>query len=96
MNINALVWVFSGLLFLGMLFVIWYNWEGHLTSGLLSRAFFWFGIVCGLFGVITQLGDNVNVGNQTFFGDSQFYFLLGSLSMLAAIYWNTDKSNRIL
>lgn len=70
------------------------NWK--LNSVFLSRVFFWFGIVCGLFGVFTQYGLSYQVENQNLFGDSTFYLLLGSLSTLAGIYWNTDKTNSIL
>lgn len=61
-----------------------------------GKAFFWFGIVCGIFGVSTQYGLTYQIGTQNLFGDSTFYFLLGMLSVLLAVYLNTDKSDRLI
>lgn len=96
MDTSIFEWISAALLVIGVVFVLWHNWEGHLTSNLLGRMFFWFGIICGLFGIFTQYGDTGGLGSQILFGDATFYFSLGSLAILAAIYWNTDKSNRLL
>ena len=58
----------------------------------LARAFFWFGLVCGLFAVFTQYGFRYQVGNQSLFADPVFYLLLGGLSMLGGIFMNTERS----
>ena len=85
------------LIVLGIIFVIWHNWEGHLTNTLLSRAFFWFGMVCLIFGIFTQYASSHNlISTQAMFGDSTFYFSVAMVGLLAGIYWNTEKSNRLL
>lgn len=65
-------------------------WKVSTSS--LGRAFFWFGLVCGLFAVFTQYGLTYQVGSQTLFADPVFYLLLGGMSFLGGIYINTEKS----
>lgn len=67
-----------------------------LDNSLLAKVFFWFGLVCGVFGVFTQYGFSYQVGTQNLFADPVFYFLLGSLSMLGGIFLNTDRTNRLI
>jgi hypothetical protein len=84
------------ILVLAIVFVVFQNWKSVLTGYFLSRLFFFFGVLCGLFGIFTQYGLTAQLGSETLFADPTFYILLGALSMLAGIYWNTDKTNRIL
>ena len=85
------------LIVLGIVFVIWHNWEGHLTNVLLSRSFFWFGAISMIFAIFTQYAANHSIlGDQAMFGDSTFYFGVAMSALLAGIYWNTDKTNRLL
>jgi hypothetical protein len=63
-----------------------------MNTGSLARAFFWFGLVCGLFAVFTQYGFTYQVGSQRLFADPVFYLLLGGMSMMAGIFVNTEKS----
>lgn len=58
----------------------------------LARAFFWFGLVCGIFAVFTQYGFRYQVGSQALFADPVFYLLLGGVSMLGGIFMNTERS----
>ena len=62
----------------------------------LAKAFFWFGLICGVFGIFTQYGFTYQVGTQYIFGDAVFYFLLGSMSMLAGIFLNTNRDGHLL
>ncbi len=57
----------------------------------LSRAFFTFALLCGLFSFATQYGDVYQVGTQIQFGDPMFYVFMGILSMLGGIYVNTER-----
>lgn len=57
----------------------------------LSRLFFYFGLVCGILGVLTQRGLLNQVDPNFLVADPVFFFLLGSLLMLGGIYLNTDK-----
>ncbi|MBI3572790.1 MAG: hypothetical protein HY092_01155 [Candidatus Kerfeldbacteria bacterium] len=65
-------------------------------TSILGKCFFWFGLVCGVLGIFTQYGVAYQVGTQRVFADATFYFLLGSLAMLAGIFLNTDQTNRLL
>lgn len=67
-----------------------------LDIQVLSKAFFWFGLACGVFAIFTQYGVAYQVGTQKVFGDASFYLLTGALSMLAAIYLNTDSSKKLM
>lgn len=93
---NALVWVVGILVAAAVLFVVMMHWKVTLNNMFLSRAFFVFGVVCGVFAITTQYGLVTQIGTQNLFADPVFYLLLGMLSMLAAVYWNTDKTNRLL
>ena len=53
---------------------------------MLARAFLWFGLVCGLFAVLTQLSG------KTFFASSFFYLQAGILGVLASIAVRMDKN----
>jgi hypothetical protein len=50
-------------------------------------AFFVFGLVCAIFGFITE------VEGQIFIIPSSFYLQLATVSMLAAIYFEFTKKN---
>lgn len=65
-------------------------------TSVLAKAFFWFGLACGVLAFFTQYGFVYQVGTQQLFADPVFYLLLGSMSMLAGIFLNTDKTNRLL
>ncbi|USN53809.1 MAG: hypothetical protein H6760_01405 [Candidatus Nomurabacteria bacterium] len=58
----------------------------QLNSSMLARAFLWFGLVCGLFAVLTQLSG------KTFFASSFFYLQAGILGVLASIAVRMDKN----
>lgn len=50
------------------------------TNRLLAQSFYWFGLVCGLFGVLTQMSG------EPLFASPFFYLEVGMLSMLAGIF----------
>ncbi len=51
----------------------------HLTNKLLAKAFFWFGMILGIFSVVTEVyGKNVYL-------PSDFYLFLGIFAMLGSI-----------
>ena len=66
-----------------------------MGTGTLARAFFWFGLINGVFAVFTQYGLTYQVGSQSLFADPVFYLLLGGMSLLAGIFLNTEKSGSI-
>lgn len=92
----VLQWVLAILLAAAITFVAVLHWKGVMNNIFLSRAFFLFGLIFAAFGVITQSGVESLVGSQTMFADPMFYLQLSLISMVAAVYWNTDKSTRIL
>lgn len=56
-----------------------------LSNKVLSKAFFWFGLILGVFGVVTEVyGTNVILS-------SDFYLQLGAFGMLAAIAVSHQK-----
>lgn len=57
----------------------------------LSRLFFYFGLVCGILGVLSQRGILNQVDPNTLVADPGFFFLLGMLLILGGIYLNTDQ-----
>ncbi|MBI5467080.1 MAG: hypothetical protein HY975_02590 [Candidatus Kerfeldbacteria bacterium] len=67
-----------------------------LNTSVLAKAFFWFGLVCGVFAVFTQYGFVYQVGTQNLFADPTFYLLLGGVGMLGGIFLNTEKTNTLL
>lgn len=67
----------------------------HLTPSFLAKVFFWFGMICGLFAVVIQYSISVQSGTAQVFGDPMFFLGLGSLSMLAGIYLQSDKSKKL-
>lgn len=93
---ESLVIVLIAFVALAVLFVVFIHWKGLLTSMFLSRCFFIFGMVCAAFAIATQYGLTTQVGSQNLFADPIFYLLLGTMSLLSAVYWNTDKTNRII
>lgn len=93
---DVLIWVIAILVAAAVLFVAMIHWKATLNNLFLSRGFFAFGMICGVFAVATQYGLTTQIGTQNLFADPIFYLLLGMLSMLAAVYWNTDKANRII
>jgi hypothetical protein len=93
---EVMQWVIAILVAAAITFVVFLHWKGVMNNFFLSRAFFTFGMICGAFGIATQYGLTTQIGSLNLFADPVFYFLLGIVSMLAAVYWNTDKSNRIL
>jgi|GEM_PF-2589263 len=50
------------------------------TNQLLAKCFYWFGLICGLFGVLTQMSG------EPLFASPFFYLELAMLSMLAGIF----------
>jgi hypothetical protein len=51
----------------------------NFTNATLSRCFFWFALVVGLFAVFTQMSGRIT------FASSYFYIQLGILAMLASL-----------
>ena len=75
----------------GVLMTMSHRWQSKFTNAMLAKAFFWFGLVCGVLAVFTQYGFVYQVGTQNLFADPTFYMLLGMVSMLGGIYINTEK-----
>lgn len=75
----------------GVLMTMSHRWQNKFTSAMLGKAFFWFGLICGVLAVFTQYGFVYQVGTQNLFADPTFYMLLGMTSMLGGIYLNTEK-----
>jgi len=50
-----------------------------LNKKTLSQCFFWFGLIVGLFGVLTQMSGRI------IFASQYFYIQLGILAMLASL-----------
>ncbi|MBI2984375.1 MAG: hypothetical protein HYY50_02005 [Candidatus Kerfeldbacteria bacterium] len=69
-------------------------WKYEVSS--LAKAFFWFGLVNGVLAFWVQYGFVYQTGTQQLFGDPVFHLLLGSLSMLAGVFLNTERTNRLL
>lgn len=67
-----------------------------LNTSVLGKAFFWFGLIMGVFAVFTQYGFVYQVGTQSLFAEPTFYLLIGILSMLGGIFLNTEKTNSLL
>ncbi len=62
----------------------------------LSRLFFYFGLVCGILGVLSQRGILNQVDPNNLVADPGFFFLFGILLMMAGIYLNTDKRQGLI
>lgn len=92
----VVILILAVIIAIALFYQMWQRGAWHIDSFALSRVFFWFGLACGVMGVFTQYGFTYQVGTQNVFGDPSFFFLLGSLSMLAGIFVNTDRANRIL
>ncbi len=75
----------------GVLLTMSHRWQNKFTSANLAKAFFWFGLVCGVLAMFTQYGFVNQVGTQNLFADPTFYLLLGAVSMLGGVYLNTEK-----
>lgn len=69
-------------------------WKFETSS--LAKAFFWFGIANGLMAFWVQYGFVNQVGTQQLFGDPVFHLLLGLLSLMAGVFLNTERTNRLL
>ncbi len=67
-----------------------------LNTSVLAKSFFWFGLIMGVFAVFTQYGFVYQVGTQNLFAEPTFYLLIGSMSMLAGIFLNTERTNSLL
>ncbi|MFH0853464.1 MAG: hypothetical protein V1853_03590 [bacterium] len=56
-----------------------------LNNAVLAKSFYWFGLICGIFAVTTQMAE------RTIYASPFFYLELGILSILAGIAINTEK-----
>lgn len=68
-----------------------HRWQSKFTSANLAKAFFWFGIICGVMALFTQYGFVYQVGTQNLFAEPTFFLLLAIVSMLGGVYLNTEK-----
>gem|GEM_PF-2426662 len=89
-------WVVAILIAAAIVFGAFMHWKGTLNNFFLSRGFFVFGLINAFFAIVTQYGLTSQLGVQNLFADPVFYLLLSITSMMAAVYWNTDKTNRII
>lgn len=76
----------------GVVATMSHHWQAKFTNGMLAKAFFWFGMACGVLAVFTQYGFVYQVGTQNLFGDPTFYLLLAIVSMMGGVYLNTEKN----
>ena len=65
-------------------------------SSTLAKGFFWFGLANGLMAFWVQYGYINRLGNQQLFGDPVFHLLLAMVGLLAGIFINTERTNRLL
>ncbi|MFH1088297.1 MAG: hypothetical protein V1719_00440 [Patescibacteria group bacterium] len=56
-----------------------------LNNTVLAKSFYWFGLICGIFAVTTQMAE------RTIFASPFFYLELGILSMLAGVVLTIEK-----
>lgn len=68
------------------------GWQKKFSKQVLAKAFFWFGLVCGVLAVFTQYGFVYQVGTQNLFAEPTFYLLLAMVAMLGGVYLNTEKA----
>lgn len=76
----------------GVVVTMTHHWQSKFTKMNLAKAFFWFGLVCGVMAIFTQYGFVYQVGTQNLFADPTFFLLLASVGMLGGIYLNTEKA----
>ncbi len=69
-------------------------WKFDLAA--LGKAFFWFGLANGLIAFWVQYGFVYQTGTQQLFGDPVFHLLLAMVGMLAGIFVNTERTNRLM
>lgn len=62
----------------------------------LSRLLFYFGLVSGVLGVLSQRGLLNQVDPNVLVADPVFFFLLGMLLVLGGIYLNTDQKKDLV
>jgi len=55
------------------------------TNKVLAESFWWFGVVCGIFGVVTEIS-----GQQVYLS-SYFYLEMAIVAFLAGIFVNLRK-----
>lgn len=71
-----------------------HKWEDKFTQANLAKAFFWFGLVCGVMAVMMQFNAANSTSSTLLFADSPFYFSLATVAILAGIYINTEKRDK--
>lgn len=76
----------------GVVATMSHGWQKKFSKGNLAKAFFWFGLVCGVLAIFTQYGFVYQVGTQNLFADPTFFLLLAIVGMLGGVYLNTEKA----